>query len=190
MPSFIEPHLGEFARRHPLIRLEVVVDDGLGDIVRDGCDAAIRLLEAVPDSMIAIPVTPPVAMAVVASPAYVAANQPPAGPEDLARHNRIGYRQTASAVLYRREFTDPGDGRDLSIEPQGHLVTNSDDVMTSAALRGSGWSCTWISPCGRISPAACSSGCWNHGARPSTVSSCISRRASRCRPNCAPSSMS
>jgi DNA-binding transcriptional LysR family regulator len=138
VPYFIEPHLGEFGRRYPLIHLEVFIDDGLGDIVRDGCDAGIRLLEAVSDSMIAVPITPPVSMAVVASPAYFAANPPPVDPNDLARHDCVGYRHTASGAVYRWEFTDPEDGHELSVEPKGRFVTNSDDIMTSAALQGVG----------------------------------------------------
>lgn len=138
LPQFIEPHLGEFARRYPMIRLEIVVDDGLGDIVRAGCDAGIRLLEVVPDSMIAVPITPPVSMAVVSSPSYFAANPPPVDPTDLERHDCVGYRQTASGAVYKWEFNDPSDGHEIAIEPRGRFVTNSDDLMTSAALQGAG----------------------------------------------------
>ncbi|MFK3781813.1 LysR family transcriptional regulator, partial [Agrobacterium sp. NPDC089420] len=67
---FIEPHLGEFVRRYPEVRVELFIDDGLGDIVREGCDAGIRLRESVTDTMVAVPITPPVCLAVVASPAY------------------------------------------------------------------------------------------------------------------------
>lgn len=135
---FVEPHLGEFARRYPGVRLEVLVDDGLGDIVREGYDAGIRLLEVVPDSMIAVPVTPPVAMAVVASPAYFAANPPPTDPANLTRHNCVAYRQTGSAAIYRWEFTDPATGNDVPVDPEGCFVTNSDDLMLSTALQGAG----------------------------------------------------
>jgi DNA-binding transcriptional LysR family regulator len=135
---FIEPHLGEFARRYPLVRVELFIDDGLGDIVREGCDAGFRLRESVIDSMIATPVTPPVSMAVVASPAYFAAHPPPRRPDELERHNCVGFRQTGSGAIYRWEFTDPESGQDLSVQPNGAFATNSDDVMLSAALQGVG----------------------------------------------------
>ncbi|HMR30901.1 MAG TPA: LysR family transcriptional regulator [Geminicoccaceae bacterium] len=135
---FVEPHLGEFARRHPLVRLELVIDDGLGDIVREGCDAGIRLRESLAESMIAVPITPPVAMAVVGSPAYFAAHPPPRTLDDLARHNCLAYRHSGSAALYRWDFTDTTTGQDHAIEPHGSFVTNSDDVMLTAALQGVG----------------------------------------------------
>ena len=135
---FIAPHLAEFAHRYTGVRLEVLVDDGMGDIVREDFDAGIRLLEAVPDSMIAIPVTSPVALAVVASPAYFAANPAPVEPADLTKHNCIGYRQTGSAGIYRWEFTNPDTGESVAVEPSGGFVTNSDDVMLEAALQGIG----------------------------------------------------
>ncbi len=135
---FIEPHLGEFARRYPLVRLELFIDDGLGDIVREGCDAGIRLRESVVESMIAIPVTPPMALAIVASPGYFAANSPPRTPDDLAHHNCLGFRQSSSGGIYRWEFTDPVTEQDVFFQPHGTFVTNSDDVMLSAALQGVG----------------------------------------------------
>jgi len=135
---FIEPHLGEFARRYPLVRLELFIDDGLGDIVREGCDAGIRLRESVVESMIAVPVTPPMALAVVASPAYFAANSPPRTPDDLAHHNCLGFRQSSSGAIYRWEFTDPASEHEISFQPHGTFATNSDDVMLSAALQGLG----------------------------------------------------
>ncbi|MFK0273502.1 LysR family transcriptional regulator [Ensifer sp. NPDC090286] len=135
---FLDPYLGELARRYPLVRLEVVIDDGFGDIIRDGCDGGIRLRESVGDSMIAIPISPPVAMAVVASPAYFATCPPPGTPYDLERHNCLGFRHGNSSALSSWEFTDPNTSRDFAIEPNGSFVTNGDDMMLSAALQGVG----------------------------------------------------
>lgn len=35
--TFLEPHLGEFRRRYPLVHLEIIIDDGLGNIIGEGC---------------------------------------------------------------------------------------------------------------------------------------------------------
>lgn len=134
---FLEPHLGEFHRRYPEVRLEIVIDDGLGDIIREGCDAGIRLHEAVGETMIAVPIGPPASMAVVASPAYFAARPPPATPADLEAHDCVGFRPSGGG-LYRWEFTDPAERRDFSIEPRSVLITNHDEVMVGAALQGVG----------------------------------------------------
>ena len=42
----IEPHLGEFLSRYPKVRLELVMNDGLSNIVADGMDAGLRLGKA------------------------------------------------------------------------------------------------------------------------------------------------
>ncbi len=135
---FLEPHLGEFSRRYPSVHLEIVIDDGLGDIIGEGCDAGIRLRESVVDSMVAVPIGPPMSMAVVGSPAYFAANSLPETPGDLDRHRCVGYRLSQSGGLYRWDFTDPASGHQFAVEPKGPFVTNSDDMMVSAALQGMG----------------------------------------------------
>jgi DNA-binding transcriptional LysR family regulator len=135
---FIAPHLGEFHRRYPQVRLEIVTDEGLGDIVGEGCDAGIRLRESVVESVIAIPISPPMAMAVVGAPAYFAARPPPETPFDLARHDCVGFRPRENGGLYRWDFTDPADGRSFTVEPHGSFVTSTDDMMVSAALQGAG----------------------------------------------------
>lgn len=134
----IKPHLGEFALRHPLVRLELTIDDGFGDIIAEGHDAGIRLRESVLDSMIAVPISPPVAMAVVASPAYFAVNPPPETPHELDRHNCLGFRHGKSPSISPWEFTDPDSGEDLTWQPGGSFVTSGDEIMLSAALQGVG----------------------------------------------------
>lgn len=136
---FIEPHLEEFGRLHPLVRLELIMDDGLGDIIHQGCDAGIRLRESVSDSMIAVQICPDFDMVVVGSPAYFKTHPVPNTPDDLAAHNCVRYRHTSSGGIYRWEFSDPERPRqDIDIEPQGSFTTNDDEMMLRAALRGMG----------------------------------------------------
>lgn len=135
--QFIEPHLGEFHRRYPKVRLELVIDDGLGDIIREGCDAGVRLREAVADSMIAVPISPPMRLVVVGSPAYLAAHPAPQTPHDLAQHDCVGFRPGQGAIM-GWEFTDPATGQEFAIEPHGAFVTNADETMVSAGLQGLG----------------------------------------------------
>ena len=135
---FLEPHLGEFRRRYPLVNLEIIIDDGLGNIIGEGCDAGIRLRESVNDSMIAIPISPPMAMAVVGSPAFFAGRPPPQAPSELEQFNCVGFRPSRGGGLYHWDFVDPATGRSFEIAPQGSLITNSDEMMISAAMQGVG----------------------------------------------------
>ena len=136
--GFIEPYLAEFRQRYPLVRLELVLDDGIGDIVQEGCDAGIRLREGLAHSMIAVPISPDFEMAVVASPAYFARHPAPATPGDLGAHDCLRFRQTTRGSIYQWEFTDPETGRDLAVEAHGALTTNDDETMLRMALEGLG----------------------------------------------------
>ena len=134
----LEPHLGEFYRLYPDVELDIFIDDAFSDIVREGFDAGIRLRGGVVDSMIAIPISPPVSMAVVASPSYFVANPPPRTPDDLARHNCLGFRHGKHTQISAWEFANPTTGAEVMFDPTGSFSTNGDDLMLSAALQGAG----------------------------------------------------
>lgn len=132
----LEPHLPEFLARHPKLKVELVLEDGLSSIVADRCDAGIRLGESLSEHMVAVPITPMLEMAVVGTPEYFARQGRPAVPEDLATHNCVAYRY-ANGSLYRWEFSSPDvDGHDFVFEPRGSVVTNDDDSMIRLALQG------------------------------------------------------
>jgi len=134
----LEPHLGEFLARFPHLQLELVMDDGLSNIVAEGCDAGIRFGESLAEHMMAVPITPRLEMAVVGSPAYLARHGVPQAPADLSRHDCVRYRQTSSGAIFRWEFADPeAQGRAFTWEPSGRITTN-DDGMIRAALQGAG----------------------------------------------------
>ncbi|MFG6468296.1 LysR family transcriptional regulator [Roseateles sp. BYS87W] len=135
----IEPHLGEFLARHPKLRLELVVHDGLSNIVADGVDAGLRLGESLDEHMVAVPVSPPIEMAVVGAPAYLKRHGVPQTPADLMQHNCLAYRFTSSGTLDRWSFTAPeADGATVVFEPKGSAVFNDDENLLNAALQGVG----------------------------------------------------
>lgn len=134
----IEPHFDEFCSRYPKLNLELVMDDGLANIIADGCDAGIRVGESLAEHMVAVPITPAMEMAVVATPAYLERFGEPATPADLARHNCLRYRLATGAV-FRWEFTSPAPrNHAFTVEPRGSLTTNDDAGMIRAALQGVG----------------------------------------------------
>lgn len=137
--TLLEPHMGEFLLRHPKLKLELIMDDGLSNIIAEGCDVGIRPGESLAEHMIAVPITPMLEMAVVASPDYFARHGKPSTPTDLPRHNCVSYRHTTSGGIFRWEFTTPGgDGHAFVVEPHGALITNDDEAMIRAALQGVG----------------------------------------------------
>ncbi|WP_374518701.1 LysR family transcriptional regulator [Undibacterium squillarum] len=135
----IEPHLGEFLRRYPKLRLELDLDDGMSNIFAEGMDAGIRLGESLDPNVVAVPVTPPLEMAIVGAPDYLQRAGIPQTPQDLSGHNCIAYRFTTSGTLDRWSFTQPDESaRTVQLEPQGNAVFNDDDSMLRAALQGTG----------------------------------------------------
>ncbi|MBO1017655.1 LysR family transcriptional regulator [Achromobacter sp. SD115] len=136
--TLLEPHLQEFCTRYPRLQLELVMDDALANIVAEGCDAGIRIGESLAEHMVAVPITPALEMAVVATPAYFEQHGSPVTPADLSRHNCLRFRQTRGAI-HPWEFTSPeAGGHTFTVEPQGRIITNDDDGMIRAALQGAG----------------------------------------------------
>ncbi len=135
----IDPHMGELLARYPKLRLELVMNDGFSNIVADGMDAGIRLGESLDEHMVAVPVTPPIEMAIVGSPAYFERHGVPETPADLMRHNCLAYRFTSRGTIDRWSFTSPdAEGRTVLFEPKGNAVFNDDENMLNAALQGVG----------------------------------------------------
>jgi DNA-binding transcriptional LysR family regulator len=136
--TLVEPHLDEFLTLYPKLTMELIMDDGLSNIVADGVDAGIRLGESVAEHMVAVPISSPLRYAVVGSPAYFARHKPPKTTEDLAQHNCVRYRLTSSTSLLHWSFTDPKDQHEFTVEPRGSCITNDDLSMLSAAVNGVG----------------------------------------------------
>jgi DNA-binding transcriptional LysR family regulator len=132
--------LGLFSRTYPDIRVELVVDDGLADIVGGGFDAGIRPGELLEKDMVAVRVTPDLRTAVVGSPSYFASRSLPRTPGDLREHQCIAYRWTRSGAFHRWPFRKRG--KVLEVEPIGSVAVNDVDVLVTAALDGAGLACT------------------------------------------------
>jgi DNA-binding transcriptional LysR family regulator len=137
--TLVEPHLPEFFARYPKLQLELVINDGFANIIAEGCDAGIRLGQSLAEHMTAVPITPPLEMAVVATPAYFAEHGVPSTPADLVNHNCLRYRYASSGGVHHWEFSPPGTtGQDFVMEPIGNYTTNDDEGMIRAALQGVG----------------------------------------------------
>ena len=131
----IKPLLGRFLAQYPEIRLEIVSNDGLVDIVAEGFDAGIRPGRRLAQDMVAVPVGPPRRFAVVGAPAYLSGREPPLVPQDLHAHACIG-RSFPGGARYAWEFAREGEA--LEVEVSGPLVLDDSALMVAAALDGLG----------------------------------------------------
>ena len=134
--KIIAPRLGRFHRAYPEVVLDIVIDDGLSDIIAGRFDAGIRVGERLEKDMIAIRLTPDVKLLAVASPDYLAKRGEPSTPADLRRHACINWRFPGSGRIYRWEFEKKGKKLEVAVE--GPLLSNHQDVVVEAALQGLG----------------------------------------------------
>jgi DNA-binding transcriptional LysR family regulator len=132
----VQPLLGEFLAAYPEIDVEVVIDFGVNDMVMEGFDAGIRFGDIVEKDMVGIDIGPALSAHVLASPSYLSARDMPAHPNDLLRHDCIGYRVMPSGLIERWEFVKGNERLNLAIT--GRLIFNDSASLTQAALDGLG----------------------------------------------------
>jgi len=124
-----------FLQRYPAMALDLVSEGRLVDIVAAGFDAGMRLGEALPQDMIAVPFGGPQRFIAAASPAYLAQHPPPRTPDELAQHTCIGFR-LPSGKPYRWEFMRHGQA--LAVDVGGPLTLDHLGLMADAAVAGMG----------------------------------------------------
>jgi DNA-binding transcriptional LysR family regulator len=134
--KIIAPRIGRFHRAHPDVVLDIVIDDGLSDIVAARFDAGIRVGERLEKDMIAVRLTSDVNMLAVASPDYLARRGEPRTPADLHGHACINWRFPGSGRIYRWQFERKGKSMEIAVD--GPLISNHQDVVVEGALQGLG----------------------------------------------------
>ncbi|MBB1247367.1 LysR family transcriptional regulator [Rhizobium sp. G21] len=149
MVDILPPMIDRFLRIHPDVRVEIMVDDRLVDIVAAGCDAGIRYGEHLAQDMIAIPIGPDrQQVALAASPDYLSRYGAPTHPRDLTEHKCIRLRFTSGALV---EWVFEKDGVEARVNPEGRLIINVDaaDAAIKLACAGHGVIGTfenWLTP--------------------------------------------
>lgn len=134
--QFLIPALAKVLPDNPDVKVEIEVDYGLKDIVASHFDAGVRLGEQVEKDMIAARISPPIPMAIVASPAYFERNPAPSTPNELSRHVCLNLRMPTSGTFY--EWRLSKDGKPVHVRLDGQLAFNALGPIRDAALAGLG----------------------------------------------------
>jgi DNA-binding transcriptional LysR family regulator len=135
------PRLPGFLAKHPELRIDLAVDDGRQDLIREGIDVAIRFGKLEDSSATAVRIgTNP--LLVAASPAYLKRAGRPGTPNDLPKHSMmIGLPGTNSACSFEK------DGRVVSVKADAPLSANIREAAVAGAVAGIGvvacslWGC-------------------------------------------------
>ena len=130
------PALATLLPQYPDIKVELIVDYGLTDIVAERYDAGVRLGEQVARGMIAVRIGPDFRWAVVGAPSYFAKRTRPKRPQDLTAHDCINLRLPTYGGLFAWEFEKRG--RELKVRVEGQLVFSNLALRLNAALAGLG----------------------------------------------------
>lgn len=133
---YVWPRVQPLLRQYPQIKIEIVNDYGLADLVAGRYDIGVRLGDQVAKDMIAMRIAPDMTMAVVGSPAYLKSKPRPRTPQDLTQHNCINLRLPTRDALLAWELKK--GRRELQVRVEGQLTFNNVYQMLDAALAGFG----------------------------------------------------
>lgn len=129
----LSPALAEFLQSHGELAVDLDLNDRFVDLASEGHDLAVRV-GRLPDSSLVARKLAPSRMAVVASPAYVAAHGAPATPADLVGRPLLAYSNRSLADEWR--FTGLGDR--LGQRLTQRVSANNGEVLLDAAVAGLG----------------------------------------------------
>lgn len=134
--QYLIPSLAKLLPENPGIKVEIEVDYGLRNIVESRFDAGVRLGEQVEKDMIGVRISPPIKMAIVASPKYFASNSQPKHPHDLKDHKCLNLRMPTSGTFY--EWRLAKQKKAVQVRLDGQAAFNSLGPISDAALDGLG----------------------------------------------------
>jgi len=129
------PVLAELMQAHPALDLDLRLQDGYADLVRDGLDAAIRVGELRDSTLVARRIDWQ-DLVLVASPAYLEARGRPERLEDLAGHAAVVFRMPSSGR--HRPWQLKSGRRVVELHPPHRAQVSDGDGIVAAAVMGLG----------------------------------------------------
>ncbi|WP_114417397.1 LysR family transcriptional regulator [Marinospirillum perlucidum] len=134
--SFLWPKLSKIISDYPEVQIELNLESRLTDLTEERFDAGVRLREFVSPDMIAVPISPRIRLAAVASPDYIKKHGIPEHPDDLDEHACLALRFHSHASAYDWEFAK--DGEEIVKKVHGPFIFSESDIAIEAAKAGHG----------------------------------------------------
>ncbi|CAI8740363.1 MULTISPECIES: LysR family transcriptional regulator [Pseudomonas] len=129
------PLASRFLDAYPDVKLEIVTDDALVDVVAQGFDAGVRFGIRLEADMVSLPIGGTLRSVVVGSAEFFRKHPVPQKPEDLHGLPCIRHR-FPSGTVYRWEFERGGITQEIEID--GPLTLGDVSLMVAPALQGVG----------------------------------------------------
>jgi len=131
------PRLDDFLRRHPKLRLMLLINDQRQALISEGVDVAFRF-GALADSNATARRLGSIQRVLVASPAYLRRAGRPKAPADLSSHAMV------VGPMGSDRWTFEKDGRQVSLRLEGRVVVSANEGAVAAAVAGLGIAATGI----------------------------------------------
>lgn len=129
----VAPLVADYQLAHPQVRVDLLLSDGMADLVGENIDVAVRIGPVGGEGLVARPLAP-YRMVIAAAPSYLRRRGRPRNAADLARHDCLSY-----AVWQRRSEWILRDGERSAPWPdEARLRCNSGESLRHAAVRGLG----------------------------------------------------
>jgi DNA-binding transcriptional LysR family regulator len=132
------PRLDDFLKRHPRLRIVMLVNDQRQALITDAVDVAFRF-GTLGDSSATARRLGSIQRVLVASPAYLRRAGRPKVPADLNSHAIVAGPMTGSGG-----WTFEKDGRQVSLRLEGRIMSSANEAAVRAAAAGLGIAATGI----------------------------------------------
>ena len=134
--TYVAPILAAFHAAYPDIKLDILVDDAIVDLVAGGFDVGFTLGEVLEKDMVGVRLGGDMRQIAVASPEYVARHDRPETPKGLHGHKCLRWRWSGRTTPYNWEFFK--DGAWFEVEVDGPLILSEQTMAVDAAVQGMG----------------------------------------------------
>lgn len=128
------PLIGPFLSDHPGIRMDIVVEDALSDVIGQGFDAGVRYGERLARDMIAVPLGPHERYVLVGAPGLIDRLGRPTHPDEVRGGPAILTRLPGGVVPWEFEK----DERVVRFTPDARLMVGASALGLAAARDGLG----------------------------------------------------
>jgi DNA-binding transcriptional LysR family regulator len=131
--TLLVPMVTDYLRHYPEVEVDLVLEDRLVDMVKEGFEVTFRI-GALSDSDLIARTLQPFELTICASPDYLAERGTPTAPEDLLEHECLGYAFSLHAAETRWRLLRGGQVHEVAI--RNRLRISNAAGLVSAALNG------------------------------------------------------
>jgi len=133
--QMVMPVLARMLCKHPALRVDVRLSDQQCDLIREGLDAAVRIMP-LDDSRLTCRQVDEQHLTLCASAAYLEGRGVPVHPDELPEHDFVVFRNPTSGR--QRPVQLQLDGTMINLHPPYRIILDDGEALVQAARLGAG----------------------------------------------------